>query len=61
MTGELLWLSQRTRADIGYAVGLMTRLLHRRPKYACEVGMHILRYLNGTKEAAIGILPCEDG
>lgn len=37
LTEELMWLSGRTRPDISYAVGLMSRLLHRRQGYVCSI------------------------
>ena len=53
IVGEAMWLSGRSRPDISYTTGLLSRLLHRRPKYACEVGQHLLRYLNATKDARL--------
>ena len=53
LTGELMWLSTRTRPDIGYSVGLMSRLLHRRPQFVTSLGFHILRYLNGSVDQGL--------
>ena len=50
VTGELMWLTGRTRPDLSYSVGLMSRALHRRPKYVGEIGRHVLRYLNGSPD-----------
>ena len=59
LTGELMWLSGRTRPDLAYVVGLMSRLLHRRPNYVCRIGEHALRYVNATKRFGLEHLPFE--
>ena len=33
LRGELMWLTTRTRPDVAYTVGVMSRLLHKRPGY----------------------------
>ena len=48
LTGELMWLSTQTRPDISCAVGLMSRMLHRRPRYVTVSGHHVLKYLKGS-------------
>ena len=45
LTGELSWLASRTRPDVMYTVGLMSRLLHRRPAYVCKLGWWLMRYV----------------
>ena len=59
LTGELMWLSGRARPDLAYVVGLMSRLLHRRPNYVCRIGEHALRYVNATKSFGLEYLPFE--
>ena len=59
LTGELMWISTRTRPDICYAVGLMSRLLHRRPDYVTKLGFHVLRYLHGTSDYGLENQPGE--
>ena len=49
ITGELSWLAQRTRPDIGYAVSFMSRMIHRRPAFVLKVGDQVLAYLKGTE------------
>ena len=44
-----MWLS-RSRPDIAYAVGVMSRLMHRRPAAVVQWGGHLMRYLNDTVE-----------
>ena len=48
LCGELMWLTTRTRPDVAYTVGVMSRLLHRRPGYVVEVGQQCLKYLCGS-------------
>ena len=48
LTGELSWLASRTRPDVMFTVGLMSRLLHRRPAYVCKLGWWLMRYVAGT-------------
>ena len=49
MVGELMWLA-RSRPDVAYAVGVMSRLMHRRPSVVTQWGTHLLKYLNGTQD-----------
>ena len=42
VTGELMWVANRTRPDLAYITGLMSRLLHRRPAYVVQLGEHAL-------------------
>ena len=60
IVGEVMWLSGRSRPDICYTTGVMSRLLHRRPKYACEIGEHLLRYLNRTQTRKLEYVKSED-
>ena len=59
ITGEVQWLSNRTRPDIAYATGLMSRMLHRRPRYVVKLGEHLLRYLNGAVDFKLTYKPFE--
>ena len=43
-----MWLTTRTRPDVAYTVGVMSRLLHKRPGYVVEVGQQCLKYLCGS-------------
>ena len=45
LCGELMRLTTRTRPDISYTVGVMSRLLHKRPAYVNGIGKQCLRYL----------------
>ena len=53
LSGELNWITQRSRLDLAYATGLVSRLLHRRPSYACKLAWHIMRYLKATPERGL--------
>ena len=48
-----MWIATRTRPDIAYIVGAMSRLLHRRPGYICRIGDHLLRYLNHSQDIGL--------
>ena len=49
-TGELQWLQSRTRPDLCYIVGCLSRWLHKKPGYVITLAKHTLRYLKKTKD-----------
>ncbi|CAE6952631.1 Papst2 [Symbiodinium sp. CCMP2592] len=49
VTGELLWISQKTRPDLSYGCSLLSSITLKAPYRAVEVGMKMIRYLYGTK------------
>ena len=49
VTGELGWLTSRTRPDLAFSVSIMARMIHKRPKWVTETGMQVLKYLHGSK------------
>ena len=53
LTGELNWVTQRSRPDLAYATGLVSRLLHRRPTYACRLAWQVMKYLKATPERGL--------
>ena len=59
LTGELQWLQSRTRPDLAYTCGVMSRLQHRRPSFVVEIGFHALRYLKRTWDFALCYRPCK--
>ncbi len=61
IVGELLWLSTKSRPDIAYGVGAIGRMVHQRPNYAYEMGVHILKYLFGTLEHGLIYRKCPQG
>lgn len=50
ITGELLWLSGRTRPDLAAAVTKMAQQAMRNPKWSVELGENVLGYLAGTRD-----------
>ena len=61
VVGELTWLTTRSRPDIAYGVGILSRLVHKRPRYAVELSQHLLRYLHATADWALTYYPCGSG
>ena len=57
--GELQWL-QKSRPDMCYHVGVMSRLMHRRPKTVLKLGNELLRYLAGTVNNGLHYVRCEE-
>ena len=49
ITGELLWISQKSRPDISYGCSLLSSLTLKAPYRAIEIGMKMISYLQGTK------------
>ena len=60
-TGELMWVMGRTRPDLAYSVGLLSRLLHRRPQYVGKLAQQVLRYLAGSPEEGLTFKPGNGG
>ena len=48
VVGSLLWLATRTRPDIAFIVGFLTRFFSAPTREQWEVAMRVLRYLKGT-------------
>ncbi|CAE7618847.1 GIP, partial [Symbiodinium sp. CCMP2456] len=57
ITGELLWVAQRTRLDVAYSVGLMASLVARSPQYVVKLGTRVLEYLCNTKAHRLTLVP----
>ena len=57
VTGELLWLAQRTRLDIAYCVGLMASWASRFPRQVSRIRMRVLEYLANTKPFRLTLIP----
>lgn len=58
ITGELLWLSVRSRPDIAYAVSVMGRNLTKKPKWFQQIGQHVLVFLRNAPETCLLYRPC---
>lgn len=52
-----MWLSNGTRGDIAFAIGAVSRILHKRPKYEVFLAENILKYVNKTKLYVLEYLP----
>ena len=52
LTGELGWVTSRTRPDIAFSVSIMSRMIHKRPKWVRETGMQVLKYLHGSRNCS---------
>ena len=59
ITGELLWVSQRTRLDICFSVGLMSSWTTRSPGFVIKIGLRVLAYLANTKGIRLSLVPNE--
>ena len=51
--GEILWLSQRSRPDLGYVASLLSSLTTKAPRRVAEITMKVLGYLQRTMEHAL--------
>ena len=53
MAGELLWLSQRTRPDLAYAVNVACSTALNDPSRSIRICKGVLRYLRGTANKSL--------
>ena len=60
LTGELGWVTSRTRPDIAFAVSIMARMIHKRPKWVRETGLQVMRYLFGTTSWGLNYTKIEE-
>ena len=58
LVGEMQWVATRTRPDVTYHLGVMSRLMHRRPKKVVALGMELMRYLAETADFALHYKRC---
>ena len=61
VTGELLWLSIRTRPDLAFAVNTLGRIATKRPHLAVRIGEEILSYIYTTQKLGIFYGECRGG
>ncbi|CAE7530637.1 GIP [Symbiodinium sp. CCMP2592] len=57
ITGELLWITQRTRVDLAYAVSLMSSWSTRAPSAVVKIGIRLLEYIGWTKDYKLSLIP----
>ena len=48
LTGEVLWLSQRTRPDLAFATSMMASMCTKTPQQTIDIGLKSLGYLQRT-------------
>lgn len=48
IAGEVLWAANRTRPDINYVTHRMSQEATKHPKWVCNLGMEVLKYLYHT-------------
>ena len=53
VTGELLWLSIRSRPDLSYVTGLMGRMSTKNVGFVCQVGQEAMEYIYGTLDVGL--------
>eukprot|EP00434_Breviolum_minutum_P025704 symbB.v1.2.022715.t1/scaffold2026.1/size92022/4 len=61
IVGEVLWLSTRTRPDLAFGVGLLGRLVHKKPQTVVSLGMHMLKYIKNTSDWGLVYEQCSNG
>ncbi|CAE7275724.1 GIP, partial [Symbiodinium microadriaticum] len=61
LTGELLWLSGRSRPDLMHAVATMSCLCLRNPLLVEKIGLRVLSYLRETLNYALIYQPTAEG
>ena len=61
ITGEVLWVSQRTRPDLAFATSVMAALCSRAPSQAVAIGNKVLRFLQRTAEVGLIVQWKEQG
>ncbi|CAE7537201.1 GIP [Symbiodinium sp. KB8] len=57
VTGEVLWISQRTRPDLAFAASMMASLSTKLPSQAISIGHKVLGYLQRTVGYGLSVRP----
>ena len=60
ITGELLWVTQRSRVDLAYPVAVMGSWTVRAPGAVKKIGMRLLEYLGVTCDYKLSLIPGAD-
>ena len=55
VTGEVMWVSHKTRPDAAYTSSLMASITLKAPHRCQELGFKLLRYLQGSKELEMAV------
>ena len=59
ITGEILWLSVRSRPDLAYVAGVMGRLASKNPSYVIDLGKEVIGYVAGTTSMCLEYGRCD--
>ncbi|CAE6970102.1 RE1 [Symbiodinium sp. CCMP2592] len=57
LTGELLWLAQKSRPDVSFVVQYMASHTIGRPRHVCDVAQRVFRYLSLTRDRHLRLMP----
>ncbi|CAE7578817.1 RE1 [Symbiodinium sp. CCMP2592] len=57
LTGELLWLAQKSRPDVSFVVQYMASHTIGRPRHVCDVAQRVFRYLSLTRDRHLRLVP----
>ncbi|CAE7459070.1 GIP, partial [Symbiodinium sp. CCMP2592] len=55
VTGEVMWMAHKTRADVAYTSSLMASITLKAPYRCLDIGYKVLKYLYGTREEKLAI------
>ncbi|CAE7691320.1 GIP [Symbiodinium sp. CCMP2592] len=55
VTGEVMWMAHKTRADVAYSSSLMTSITLKAPFRCLNIGYKVLKYLYGTRDYKLAI------
>ena len=61
ITGELLWVTQRSRPDLAYHVSTMASLTSKDAKKVVKIGKRVLGFLQRTAGTRLDLRPQDDG
>ncbi|CAE7616380.1 TY5A [Symbiodinium sp. CCMP2592] len=61
LTGEILWVAQRSRPDLGFTTLIMASLCLRQPQQAIEIGRKVLGYLQRTLKFQLKVVKGSSG
>ncbi|CAE7369176.1 RE1 [Symbiodinium sp. CCMP2592] len=59
LTGQLLWVANRTRPDVAYAVSMASQRIVPNPSEAVARAEHIIKYLRGTPSVGLHYKPVQ--
>ncbi|CAE7644739.1 GIP [Symbiodinium microadriaticum] len=60
ITGEVLWVAQRSRPDISYCVSLMGSWITKVPSLVSKMGVRLIEFLFSTIDQTLSLTPKQD-